>query len=98
MNARDANGFTPLHFAAQSNAIGAAAKLIAFGAEVDAVNKFGNSPLWVAVINATDDGGVIPLLLESGADPFLTNNYGHSPIETARRIANRDVATFFEGF
>jgi hypothetical protein len=35
---------TPLHFAAQEYGVGAAAILIAAGADLDSVDRYGNTP------------------------------------------------------
>jgi ankyrin repeat protein len=94
-NGRDEQGFTPLHFAAQEGAAAVAQLLLDQGAEVDAVNSFGNTPLFTAVFNYRGDGSVIELLRERGADPQRENGSGQSPVSLARLIANYDVARFF---
>jgi uncharacterized protein len=91
----DGEGFTALHFAAQNHSVAEARLLLEAGATVDQVNKFGNSPLFTAVFNSKGSGEMIVLLREWGADPFLVNNYGKTPLELARMIANFDTAQFF---
>jgi len=95
-NLGDRQGFTPLHLAAQEGSIEAAATLLECGAIVDAVNVFGNSPLSVAVFNSRGEGEMIRLLRAHGADPFLRNRHGQSPVGLARLIGNYDVAQFFD--
>jgi ankyrin repeat protein len=94
-NVPDRDGFTALHFAAQQEAVAAARALLAAGAEVDPVNNYGNTPLWMAVVNSRGRGELIGLLRRHGADPWHPNSTGHTPAGTARMIANRDVDRFF---
>ncbi len=69
--------------------------LLDCGAQVDAVNVFGNTPLFVAVFNSKGRGQLITLLREKGADPYKANRARQTPIGLARLIANYDVAHFF---
>ncbi len=69
VNARDGDGFTPLHFAAQEHAVAIAQLLIDSGADVDAMNLHGNTPLFTAVFNSGGRGEMIELLRAGGADP-----------------------------
>ena len=94
-NAQDDNGWAPLHFAAQANAAKMVELLIAAGANVDIRDSNGNTPLSTAVFNSRGSGDVIGLLRRAGADPFIVNAYGVSPLSLARTIANYDVAQFF---
>lgn len=60
-------------------------------------NKFGNTPLWVAVMSARDgDGAALTALLAAGADPDAANNSGNSPRDVANRVANYDLRRFFD--
>jgi uncharacterized protein len=92
----DAQAFRPLHFAAQQNAAEVATLLLQAGAEVDAVNVHGNTPLWAAVFNCRGEGKLITLLRRYGADPNRANAHGMTPVGLARRIANYRVAVFLE--
>jgi len=94
-NVPDRDGFTALHFAAQQSAVAAAEALLAAGAQIDPVNSYGNTPLFTAVFNSRGRGELIRLLRRHGADPWRPNNTGHTPVGTARIIANYDVAQFF---
>jgi len=94
--ASDAQGFTPLHFAAQERAVDAARVLLDGGAVVDQLNAFGNTPLFVAVFNSRGDGGLIRLLREREANPLIPNQSGQTPVGLARLIGNYDVAQFFD--
>jgi ankyrin repeat protein len=88
-------GFTPLHFAAQEHAARVAEVLLEEGAEVDAPNVYGNTPLFVAVFNSRGRGTLIELLRAHGADPHHVNDAGQTPVGLARLIGNYDVARFF---
>nr|BFE76128.1 hypothetical protein GCM10020092_094290 [Actinoplanes digitatis] len=85
-----------MHLAAQQNAAEAATVLLEVGAEVDTVNRHGNTPLFTAVFNCRGEGAMIILLREHGADPFAENAHGQTPVGLARLIANYPVAAFFE--
>ncbi len=47
------------------------------------------------MFNSKGRGEMIELLREWGADPFLANNFGKTPLELSRMIANFDTAQFF---
>ena len=96
-NVADRNDFTPLHFAAQKLDPVAVRRLLDAGATVDPRNKFGATPLLVALMRVTDDDrGVIGMLLDAGADVDARNNYGHSPRSLAERVANWDLKRFLD--
>jgi len=67
--ARDAGGYTPLHLAAWNGQAATAALLLDAGAEIDARNGRGETPLGLAAVYENEDGmaEVIDLLLERGA-------------------------------
>jgi ankyrin repeat protein len=94
-NLGDRNGFTPLHFAAQSWQPEIATALLAAGAEVDARNRYGNTPLWTAVFESRGRAELIDLLRAAGADPHAGNRSGQTPLGLARLIANYDVRQYF---
>ena len=91
----DRGGYTALHFAAEHGAVEVAAVLLDSGAAVDALDDWGNTPLWRAVFNSRGEGSMISLLRERGADARHRNDHGKTPLELARTIANHDVARFF---
>ncbi|HEY4913726.1 MAG TPA: ankyrin repeat domain-containing protein [Candidatus Dormibacteraeota bacterium] len=72
-NLGDRQGFTPLHLAAQQWSVDVAKRLLDHGAEVDAENVFGSTPLFVAVFNSKGRGDLISLPRERGADPLKAN-------------------------
>jgi ankyrin repeat protein len=92
----DSSGMTPLHFAAQERQLEVAGELLAAGATVDAQDEHGNAPLFTAVFNAKGDGALINLLRTAGADPWLVNRHGQSPVGLARLIGNYDTRRWFD--
>lgn len=94
-NAGDANGFAALHFAAQEYQVNAARALLDGGALVDQKNRFGNTPLFVAVFNSRGRGELIELLRSRGADPRAENGSGQTPLGLAQLIANYNVEVYF---
>jgi ankyrin repeat protein len=93
--ARDADGFTPLHLAAQQFRVDVAAALLEAGADVNQRNRFGNGALFTAVFNSRGRGEMIKLLRLHGADPHTANASGQTPLGLSRLIANYDVCQFF---
>jgi ankyrin repeat protein len=94
----DNNGWTPLHFAAQNQAVEIAELLINAGAFVDAQDMHGNTPLSKAVFSYRGDGRLINLLRTRKANPLLKNTHGINAVELARTIANYDVRKYFDDF
>ena len=92
----DSLGWTPLHFAAQNLNVELGRLLIKNGAEVDAQDNNGNSPLWRATYNTRTNGDFIKLMLENYANPDLKNDHGVSPIELAKIIDNYNLEEFFK--
>jgi ankyrin repeat protein len=95
VNLKDVNGHTPLHIAAQEQKPHTVEALLDAGAEIEAKDKNGHTPLAQAVFYSRGDGDTIRLLRGRGADPYAKNNHGVSPIDTARQIANYDIAQYF---
>jgi len=96
VDAANRQGFTALHVAAQEHAIEVMDQLLQAGADVDARNFYGNTPLWVAVFNSRGRGEAIELLLRNGADPDAINHAGRSPRQLGEAIGNRDVTRVFD--
>ena len=96
VNDADDAAFTPLHYAAQALRADNAEVLVAAGADLEARNVYGNTPLLVALGNVMDEGGdVVSVLLDAGADPDAENNTGVSPRSLAERVSNFDLMRFF---
>lgn len=81
VNARDAKGATPLHYAAKckGDASRVIRRLVKAGALLAAVDADGNTPLHVAAIYGTK--GTIKALLDAKADPAIRNNEGAAPAD-----------------
>jgi uncharacterized protein len=81
--ADDPDGTTPLHWAVRANDLDTAQRLIHAGANPDAANRYGVTPLSLA---AEDAGApMIQMLLQAGAHP--TN----SILMTAARTGNAEI-------
>lgn len=86
---RDSFGNTPLHIAITSNAKMEQIKyLVEVGSDIDARNRNGDSPLFLAVQNNMRSVG--ELLLAHSADVFATNTENYSPLRMAM-IAGGEV-------
>lgn len=93
VRATDRNGWTALHFAAQSDMPRVAGALLDAGAEVDAVNVHGNTPLSTALFNYRGDPSLVNLLVARGANADRPNKHGVSPRKLAQTVANVDLVS-----
>ena len=86
-------------FAAQENAFEAAELLVEAGANVNARNEYGNSPLGVGLARGTGDQKLplLTLLKEAGTDLHAQNTSGVSILDLLRNIVWND-ATLAELF
>jgi len=82
----DHDGQTPLHYAAQGCSISVAELLLANGAQVDAEDVDGNTPLWNATLRTRGDGPIVQLLIGRGADPRHRNHEDRTPAELAKAL------------
>jgi ankyrin repeat protein len=83
----DPDGKTALHHAIDLAATDAVRVLIDGGADVNALDRWDNSPLWRAVYQTPGTTDIIELLLQNGADPTVKNRHGVSPIDLAHSLA-----------
>ncbi len=88
VNEKDENGWTALHFAAQNNSVPIGRLLIEAGADIEAKDSYGNTPLFRATFASQGDCSFIKLLLTIGADPNASNHHHVSPLMLARKIGN----------
>ncbi len=90
VNARRADGSTPLQWAAFEDNVDEARRLIAAGADVKATNNYGiNAMLLAADISSTK---LIELLLKNGADANSANPDGETALHLVSRSGNIDAA------
>jgi ankyrin repeat protein len=85
----DADGTSALHWAVHQGALEMAASLLKAGAAVDAPNRYGVRPSYLAAENG--DAAMLHALLEAGADPNAVFAEGETVLMTAARTGN--VAT-----
>lgn len=83
------NGRRALNWAAWYNNVSVVELLLAAGAEIDAVNNTGFSPLHHAAEAGSPDAA--RALIAGGADPHLTNFAGRAPIQTALAKGNTEL-------
>src|SRR5690606_33788265 len=87
---RQADGSTPLQWAAFRGDVDEAKRLIAAGADVNATNNYGiNAMLLAADIASTE---LIQLLLKHGVDPETANADGETPLHLVARAGNIEAA------
>jgi ankyrin repeat protein len=92
----DGNGITMLSRSVLNNEIEMARMLIARGANVNAVDKMGMTPLlWAANIDFGDTA-MIELLLQSGANRDSRNKDGLTPLELAKKWGHSTLIPVLE--
>src|SRR5689334_21183513 len=89
VNAPDADGSTPLHWATQRDDTAMAEALIAAGANVKAKTRYNVTPLSLA--SASGDAKLIDRLLKAGADPNETAEEGQTALMTASLTGKPDA-------
>ena len=81
--ARERDGRTPLHAAAQRGHKRVVAVLLNDGASVDSRDNEGNTPLHLAAANGHDD--TVRALLSDGADATSRNNADRTPLDLGKK-------------
>ena len=86
LEARDADGRTPLLLATRANRVEIAAALLAAGADPDARDLIHDSPFLYAGAEGLDD--ILALTLQHGADVTSTNRFGGTALIPASEHAH----------
>jgi ankyrin repeat protein len=86
INTPEADGSTPLLWAANLNDEDLAARLLRAGADPKSRNKLGSTPLAEAAFNSNT--ALIKSLLDAGADPNAAGPDGQTPLMLVARTAN----------
>jgi ankyrin repeat protein len=90
INAPEADGTTPLHWAVRADDSAKVNKLLAGGADVKAANRYGVTPLFLACQNANP--AIIERLLKAGADPNSVSTEGETALMTVARTGVVEAA------
>lgn len=88
VNEPDADGATALHWAAYHDDLESVDLLVTAGANVNAANDLGATPLWIASSNGVP---VAKRLLAAGANPNLALVGGETPLMAAARAGQAGV-------
>jgi ankyrin repeat protein len=102
VNAQDADGKTPLHYATEQGVATVAMCLLDAGADPNIPEtRFGNTPLSNAVFHIRELGAqVARRMVELGGDPTVVNHHDVSPLSLARTISNipevPEIVSIFE--
>ena len=91
VNARQADGSTPLLWAAYQGDAARVAELLRAGADLTLGNRYGATPLSEAARRG--DTAVLRLLLKAGANPEAPNPEGQTALMVVARTGNLDAAT-----
>lgn len=86
--AKDAAGWTPLHYAATRDNAGFTRMIAEAGADVNAAATGGETPLHIAA--RTGKIGALQTLLAHGADMSLQNEKGQTPLDIAVEFRRTD--------
>lgn len=90
LNTAEADGSTPLLWAANLNDTELAMRLLKAGADPKIANRLGSTPLAEAALNANSP--LIKALLDAGADPNATGPDGQTALMVVARTADVDAA------
>ena len=83
VNVSEADGSTPLLWAAHSNDADLVTRLLKVGARPNVRNRLGSTPLLEAAFNANTEA--IKALLDAGADPKAAGADGETPLMLVAR-------------
>ena len=87
-------GWTLFHYAAEYQNVSIGKELLSKGADINAIDDFGNNVLWRATFSSKGKGKFIQFLIENGGDKFAKNKSGISPMDLADTIDNCNVKQY----
>jgi ankyrin repeat protein len=90
VNAKLADGSTPLQWAVYRRDTTEVQRLIRAGADVSLANNYGATAMSLAAV--TGDGAIIRLLLKAGANPDSPNSEGQTALMAVARTGNVEAA------
>lgn len=94
-NALDLSKESPLHYAAVGGkSISRASLLLKHGAEIDATEQQGYTPLGYAA--QFDNLEIVKFLLGCGADPSIASIFGQTPAMVAEQCGHFDIANVLQ--
>jgi uncharacterized protein len=85
LNDRNHLNDTPLHTVCSWGELEPVRQLIAAGADVNAIGDHEATPLFNAIIG--ENAEVVSLLLKSGANPNIKNDWGRTPLDYAKNTS-----------
>jgi len=91
VNHRNADGSTPLQWAAYEGNVAEVRRLLAAGADASLANNYGATPMSLAAEIANTE--ILSLLLTAGADADSPNADGQTALLAVARTGNVDAAT-----
>ena len=89
VNAGEADGTTPLHWAAYSSDLAIAELLVGAGADATTANRYDVRPLSLAAVGG--NAAIIELLLGAGANPNTVQGEGETALMTAVRTGKLEA-------
>lgn len=96
---QDNNGATPLHYAYEYGMTNVAKAIVEKNPKALIIkDKYGNQPLWTAVMNAEIPIEHIEFLLQKGADKNNKNKSGKSPYDLVKSYNIDDFTKLFEKY
>ena len=96
---QDNDGFTSLHYSIIYNMLNIAKVILEKTPKVlHLENKYGNQPLWVAVMNGEIPPEFITYLLKNGADKDHKNINNFSPFDLAKEYNIKEFTSLFDGY
>ena len=92
IEAPDECGRTRLHRAVNRGADHAVAALLMTGADLNSVDAWGNTPLWLAIYHHRAGSTIAETLIAHHADPHVENRHGISALQLAHALSADDAA------